>query len=135
MRTIAAAALVGVVVAVACAAPAAALGATITVTTTADAVGADGACGLREAVSAANTGTAIPGPGECAAGSAAQADTIALGPGVYALARTGARETANATGDLDLRGAVSIVGAGAAVTTIDAAGDRPGAERGPGRRR
>jgi len=122
VRSLARAALIGVVAAAACIAPAAAAGATITVTTTADAVGTDGACGLREAITAANTNAAIPGAGECAAGSAASRDTIVLGPGVYVLSRAGAGETANATGDLDIRGDLSLLGAGATATTIDARG-------------
>ena len=61
-------------------------------------------------------------PAECAAGSAASRDTVVLGPGVYVLSRAGAGETANATGDLDIRGDLAIVGAGATVTTIDARG-------------
>ncbi len=122
MRMTAAAALVGVAVAVGLGAPAAATAATLTVTTTADAVAADGACGLREAITAANLDAAPPGAGECAPGSAAGTDRIVLGPGVFALSRSGAGEDANATGDLDLRGAVAIVGAGAGATTIDARG-------------
>ena len=118
----AAAALVGVAVAVDLGAPAAATAATLTVTTTADAVAADGACALREAITAANLDAAPPGAGECAPGSAAGTDRIVLGPGVFALSRVGAGEDANATGDLDLRGAVAIVGAGAGATTIDARG-------------
>ncbi len=112
----------GSVAAAVLAGPAAAHAATITVTTAADAVGADGACSLREAVSAANTDTALPGPGECAAGTPAATDRIVLGPGLYRRSITGVGEDANAMGDLDVTGPLEILGAGAAVTIIDAGG-------------
>ena len=111
----------GAVAALALGAPCAALGATITVTTTADAVAADGACSLREAITAANADAAGPAAGECAAGTSG-ADRIVLGPGLYRRALTGAGEDANATGDLDVTGPLEILGAGAGVTVIDAGG-------------
>ncbi len=112
----------GSVAAVVMAAPITAQAATITVTTTADAVGSDGACSLREAVSAANADAALPGAGECAAGSPSATDRIVLGPGLYRRTLTGVGEDANATGDLDVTGPLEILGAGAAVTIIDAGG-------------
>jgi len=73
--------------------------ATIAVTTTTDEFGENlGACGLREAIQAANTRSAFGG---CAAGTNGS-NTIIVGPGYYVLSRTGANEDANATGDLDI---------------------------------
>jgi CSLREA domain-containing protein len=94
--------------------------ATITPDTTADVVGGDGKCSLREAISAANTDSGSGLPGECPAGSGA--DTITLPAGTYTLFIAGAREDQNTTGDLDLRSNITLTGAGAASTTIDAAG-------------
>jgi CSLREA domain-containing protein len=78
-----------------------------TVTKTADT--ADGACdtdcSLREAILAAN---ANPGP-----------DFILLGSGVYTLAIPGAGEDLGATGDLDVRDDVAIVGVSAENTILD----------------
>jgi hypothetical protein len=80
--------------------------ATLAVGTFADAVvPGDGVFSLREAVSRAN---ALPGP-----------DTIVLRPGVYRLTLAGANEDANATGDLDVTGPVTIQGQGASLTVID----------------
>lgn len=78
-----------------------------TVTKTADT--ADGACNfdcsLREAVLAANSQN---GP-----------DVIILGPGIHTLTRGGGGEDLAATGDLDLRDDVSLVGASAIGTIVD----------------
>lgn len=81
----------------------------LTVTKTADTL--DGACNsdcsLREAVTAANERQG--------------ANTIVLGPGIYALTRAGRIEDQAATGDLDVaRGILTIQGAGADRTVIDA---------------
>ncbi|MCB0874270.1 MAG: CSLREA domain-containing protein [Thermoleophilia bacterium] len=88
------------------AATAPATGATFTVTKTTDS--ADGACNadcsLREAVSAANVD--------------ATADEIVLPAGTYRLTIFGASEDANATGDLDIAGDLTISGAGPGTTTI-----------------
>jgi CSLREA domain-containing protein len=95
--------------------------ATITVTTTADVIGGDGKCSLREAITAANTDSAGASlPGECPAGNGA--DTIVLPAGRYTLAIKGANEDQNFSGDLDIRSDVTLQGAGAAKTTIDASG-------------
>jgi hypothetical protein len=53
-------------------------------------------------------------------------DTISLPPGLYQLTLTGAGEDAAATGDLDITGNVTILGAGASSTVINAGalGDR-----------
>jgi hypothetical protein len=78
--------------------------ATIDVTTTTD----GGAGSLRAAITEAN---ATPG-----------ADVIQLPAGTYTLSIAGAGEDGNATGDLDIEGDLTIIGAGAATTVIDAAG-------------
>lgn len=100
------------------AAPAAA--ATITVNTTADTVGADNQCSLREAISAANSDSApFVGLGECAAGSGG--DTVVLPVGTFTLGIGGPSDDTNSAGDLDLLGGqLTIAGAGAALTAIDA---------------
>jgi CSLREA domain-containing protein len=84
--------------------------ATFTVTRTDDpGPGAcDSDCSLREAVLAANGG--------------AGGDTITLPPGHYRLTRAGLNEDAASTGDLDLTKSVTITGAGARSTVIDATG-------------
>ncbi len=83
--------------------------ATITVTTFADVVdGGDGLMSLREAVLQANAG----GGG----------DTIILAAGTYSLSISGSNEDAAASGDLDLLVDVTITGADAATTMIDASG-------------
>jgi len=78
--------------------------ATIDVTTTAD----GGAGSLRAAISQAN---ADPGP-----------DIIQVPAGTYTLTLAGAGEDANVTGDLDIVGDLTILGAGPAATVIDAGG-------------
>lgn len=65
-------------------------------------------CTLRAAVQETN---ALPG-----------ADTITLPAGRFVLTREGAGEEWAATGDLDVRDDLSIVGQGAALTIVDAAG-------------
>ncbi len=93
--------------------------AAITVNSTADVIADDGQCTLREAVTAANTDAASgAAPGECAAGSGA--DTISLPAGTYTLALAGQNENANATGDLDFVSNITLSGAGAAMTIIQA---------------
>lgn len=65
-------------------------------------------CTLRAAVQEAN---ALPGPG-----------SILLPAGTYVLSIPGPDEDEGATGDLDITDDLTIVGAGAATTVIDAAG-------------
>ena len=77
------------------------------VSTTDDELNVDGDCSLREAIQSANTDTAVDA---CAAGSGA--DVITLGAGTYVLALAGSDENANATGDLDVTEALTIIGAG-----------------------
>jgi hypothetical protein len=74
------------------------------VTTTAD----GGAGSLRDAITQAN---ANPG-----------ADVITVPAGTYTLTIAGSNEDNNATGDLDINGDTTIVGAGSATTIIDADG-------------
>ncbi len=91
--------------------------ATLTVTTDTDTIANDGACSLREAVTAANADSAFNG---CAAGSGV--DLILLAAGEYRLERAGAGEDGNMTGDLDIRSSLTIRGAAADLTRIR--GDR-----------
>ncbi len=67
-----------------------------------------GTCSLRAAIQTAN---AIAGP-----------DTISLPAGTYTLSIEGTDEDAAATGDLDVTDDLTITGAGAATTVVDAAG-------------
>ena len=65
-------------------------------------------CSLREAVIAANAAT--------------DADRILLSAGVYAITLVGSDEDFAATGDLDLNNNLELVGVGAGITILDAAG-------------
>jgi len=91
--------------------------ATITVTTTQDENKNDGDCSLREAIIAANEDRAVDA---CPAGSGA--DRIVLAADVYTLRLAGSGENAALTGDLDISGDLTLVGAGRARTTVDANG-------------
>ncbi len=94
--------------------------ASISVDSTADnLVAGDGNCTLREAIRNANNDSDSTG-GDCAAGSGS--DTIHVPVGTYVLSIAGTDENSSATGDLDIRGSVTIVGAGAVNTIIDGAG-------------
>ena len=86
-----------------------------------------GACSLREAIQAANTDAAFGG---CGAGSGA--DTVDIPAGVYAFTRPGIDDT-NFSGDLDVSADLTIAGAGASATTIDAKGIDRVLEVRPGR--
>lgn len=89
----------------------------ITVTTTDDEVNSDGDCSLREAVIAANGDTAVDA---CPAGNGA--DTIILPAGEFIFSLAGTSENAALTGDLDILDDLTIIGAGANDTYIDANG-------------
>lgn len=89
----------------------------ITVTTTADEVNSDGDCSLREAVLAANGDTAVDA---CPAGNGA--DTIILPAGEFIFSLAGSGENSALTGDLDILDDLTIIGAGANDTYIDANG-------------
>jgi CSLREA domain-containing protein len=97
--------------------PASAAAATIQVTTPTDELGTGGGCSLREAVAAANSNTAVGG---CPAGG--PSDVVRTPAGIFQLTIAGAGEDANATGDLDATGTLTIRGAGAGRTVIDAGG-------------
>lgn len=90
---------------------------TITVTTTNDELNGDGDCSLREAVVSANKDRAVSG---CAAGSGA--DVVIVPAGTYLLTRLGSAEFSAVSGDLNLRSDVTIIGAGATDTIVDANG-------------
>jgi CSLREA domain-containing protein len=87
----------------------------ITVSTTNDELNNDGDCSLREAIQAANTLAAVDA---CTAGSGA--DTITVPAGTYTLTIAGAGENLNASGDLDILQDLTINGAGAGSTIIQA---------------
>ncbi len=95
--------------------------AAITVTTTDDELDyypGNGFCSLREAITNANDDAASQA--DCPAGSGA--DTITLPAGAYTL--TGAAgENSNVSGDLDIKGILTINGAGSATTFIQAGTD------------
>jgi CSLREA domain-containing protein len=90
----------------------------IAVTTTADELTVDGNCSLREAIQASNTDTAVDG---CSPGNGD--DMILLSAGIYALSIEGRSEDANAEGDLDITGVLTITGPSAATTIIEAGTD------------
>jgi CSLREA domain-containing protein len=106
-----------VVLAVGLVAAPAARAATISVNTTADELDNDGNCSLREAVRAANSDAVAD---SCAKGNGA--DTIKLRAGLYrfssALGTTG--ENGGLQGDLDITAPLTIKGAGATATVVDA---------------
>jgi CSLREA domain-containing protein len=96
--------------------PTPALAATIAVNATGDDTSANGNCTLREAILAASSNAAVDG---CVSG-AAGADTITLPAGTYDLSLAGGGEHAALTGDLDVTSQITIVGAGASTTVVDA---------------
>lgn len=91
----------------------------ITVTTTADELRSDGDCALREAVRAANLNQRVD---RCPAGRRDAVDVIRLPAATFTLAIAGAGEDNATRGDLDLRGKIQLVGAGAGATVLDGAG-------------
>jgi CSLREA domain-containing protein len=98
--------------------PATTFATAITVTATTDELNANGNCSLREAIQAANTNAAVDA---CAAGQSDQVDTITVPAGTYTLMIAGSDGNGSATvGDLDLMDDVTITGAGAATTIIQA---------------
>jgi CSLREA domain-containing protein len=106
---IALAALFAVVLMLAQLAPARA--ATLTVNTTSDVVSDDGQCSLREAISAANSDTASGASGgECAAGSGADIITVPAGT-----------DTLTLGSELAISADLTLNGAGAPSTIIEAA--------------
>jgi CSLREA domain-containing protein len=89
--------------------------ANILVNTCDDELNSDGDCSLREAIEAANTDTAVDA---CMAGSGH--DYITLPACTYTLAIAGVGEDNNQTGDLDILDDLTIYGAGAETTIVDA---------------
>lgn len=92
----------------------------ITVDETADDANPNGLCSLREAISAANSDTAVD---SCTAGSGD--DIILLPAGTYQLSIPNDDENGedyNATGDLDILSVITLTGAGPEQTIIDAGG-------------
>ena len=83
--------------------------------------GPNGNCTLREAILAANTNLAVDG---CPAGEAGPGvvDRIVVPAGTYVLSVGPMGDSAGESGDLDLTDEVEIDGAGADLTTVDAAG-------------
>ncbi|MGE3913458.1 MAG: choice-of-anchor Q domain-containing protein [Chloroflexota bacterium] len=96
--------------------PRPAVASTITVTTVADELITNGECSLREAIRNANADAALHP--DCPAGSGA--DTISLPNGLYTLTISGRGEDGSASGDLDLTGTMTIIGAGTARTIVEA---------------
>ena len=91
--------------------------ATIIVTATADTVATDTFCTLREAINNLNAGAETTG-GDCIAGDGVN-DTINVPAGTYTI--TGAAgDDANLSGDFNIAKAVTITGAGATATIIQA---------------
>ena len=100
---------------------ASAAAATLKVNTTADVTtSGDGSCSLREAIAAANS----PGAASDCGTADSVSNTIALGAGTYTLSIAPAGADDNATGDLNVTGTapLTIIGAGATATVIDATG-------------
>jgi CSLREA domain-containing protein len=76
----------------------------------------NGSCSLREAIKAANENLAVD---TCAAGSGTEVDNINLLTGTYMLSLSGADENYAATGDLDIRESLNIIGMGVNNTIIN----------------
>ncbi|MCA9954700.1 MAG: CSLREA domain-containing protein [Anaerolineales bacterium] len=90
--------------------------ATITVNTTVDELNSDSDCSLREAIQSANTGSAVAG---CAISGSGDY-VISVPAGSYFLTVGSADEDANAAGDFDILVSMTIQGAGAGNTVLDA---------------
>ncbi len=97
--------------------------ATINVNSFEDIMADDGLCTLREAVYVSNHNTTYyNSEGECVVGDddAVETDTINLVEGTYSLSITSSGSDEDRVGDLDIEGNVNIIGAGKALTIIDA---------------
>ncbi|MCX7771093.1 MAG: CSLREA domain-containing protein, partial [Proteobacteria bacterium] len=93
--------------------------ATITVTTTTDELNVNSQCSLREAITNINNGATIYN--DCVpSGTYGESDTIIVPEGEYIISIGGIREDNNETGDFDITSSLSIVGAGAKKTIINA---------------
>lgn len=93
---------------------------TIHVTTTNDEYNNGSGCSLREAIRAANTDSEVDG---CPAGSGA--DTIILPAGTYQLTISGSGDDGGYSGDLDVWSDLTINGAGASETIVQACTSSP----------
>ena len=109
------------VVLLACVSAASAVAATLRVNTTTDGITSGGhVCSLRDAIAAANS---LGAPSGCGmAGSVSNTIVLAAGTYTLSIAPTGADD--NATGDVNVTGTtpLTIIGAGAGATVIDATG-------------
>jgi hypothetical protein len=85
-----------------------------------DTISNNGSCSLREAIINANANNQS-GSTDCEAGTGAN-DIIVVPAGLYTLAIAGNDEEDSLTGDLDITQSLTLRGAGAAVTIIDANG-------------
>jgi len=102
--------------------PKAAYAADITVSDAGEGVSGDGNCSLREAIHNANNDNGAET--DCATGSGA--DRLILYDWLYTLAKNGVRiEDNNLTGDLDIKGDLTIVGVNPATTIIQAGTTAP----------
>lgn len=90
--------------------------ATIIVNTTADELNSDGDCSLREAIQSANTSSAVDG---CVISGSGDL-VVSVPAGNYFITLGSAGEDANAGGDFDLLASMTIQGAGAGSTVLDA---------------
>lgn len=96
--------------------------ATITVTTTTDELadpGPGAGCSLREAIQSINSAANYGG---CTGTAYGTSDTINIPAGTYTVTISGVEEYLNANGSFDILKNVSIVGAGANLTTINGGG-------------
>ena len=89
-------------------------------TTTDETTSGDHLCSLREAIAAANS----PDTGSDCGTAGSVSNTIVLGAGTYTLSIAPAGADDNATGDLNVTGStpITIIGAGATASVIDATG-------------
>ncbi len=85
------------------------------VNTTSDELNSDGDCSLREAIQAANSGKPVD---RCDAGGTVS--EIRLPAGTFTLSLAGSGEDGNVSGDLDIGADVTLAGAGAGSTIVDA---------------
>ncbi len=97
-------------------AAAAGAAATISVNTTVDEISDNGRCSLREAIETANTGSGVGGCSISGSGPY----QIDIPSGIYFLSLGTYDEDGNQGGDFDLRASVTLQGAGAGSTRLDA---------------
>jgi hypothetical protein len=95
----------------------ASLAAVIDVSTTTDEFNTtpNGQCSVREAIQSANSNADFGG---CSSTGVYNNDTVRVPTGFFSLTRAGIDEDLNATADLDIRGNLTLQGAGGGVTSI-----------------